>query len=629
MKRKNKVALLCGGMALVLSGCLAGESKDDGALESVFGEMPEEGSEADAELSSEGDTKNDNTTNEQGEEGDESDLSEDSAPSDLEGETTARAAGTDAPDVHGEVATDAGSVETVDANAQSAAESPDLLGQLDEALANDRTPEEDTSADDEPLSARELIEQSVFRIEATGTFATPLSSETTAVAGGTGFLIDDQGHALTNAHVVSGATLLRVSFPGEVRERNARVLALAECSDLALMKVDGVDGEFAHLNWSQQLAELGANVLAVGYPLGGDITLTNGIVSKSSTSAHTDWASVDDVIEHTATINPGSSGGPLLNTDYQVIGINYAGSEFDQYYAIGQGEAAGLVEQLMAGNDVHTIGLTGVAASDGNESGIWVFAVKAGSPADRVGIEAGDLITHFGNLPLLPDSAGVITMEDYCDILRSHGEGAAIDVRLVRWATGETWEGQVNGRELSRVSLGTAPEPGSDPESMPETEPVTGDPFVAEHSAGSIVLGVLPHWSDVGSFTHTRFDDVVGHALIAAPDSEAFSTYYSEPGVSVSAWRDVSLSAEDLLAVYSYAAECSDSGGAGSIAVGSAAGVYEIHSGCQGASSVVTQVALEASDHTALLVHQSISEGDVEGLELALSTLEVVVPNLP
>ncbi len=475
------------------------------------------------------------------------------------------------------------------------------------------------------LSPQQLIERTVFRIEATGTFATPLSSENTSVSGGTGFLIDANGYALTNAHVVSGATLLRTMFPGEQRDRNAQVVARAECSDLALLKIDGNDGEFAYLDWSGEPTELGTEVLAVGYPLGGEITLTSGIVSKGSTAAHTAWASVDDVVEHTATINPGSSGGPLLSSDYEVLGINYAGTSLNQYYAIGENEAQSIVQQLLEGRDVHSIGLTGTAVGDEQLSGIWVFAVQAGSPADRAGIEPGDLITHFGNLPLVPDDRGIVTMEDYCDILRSHGEGAAIDVRLVRWSTAEVLEGQINGRTIEVVeseAVDLVAGGGS-------TETSPGTTQMATHTTGSLGVRVPSTWNDVGSYTRTRYDDYPGHALVVAPDEEAFNTRYDAAGLMLTAWASTSESPDEVLDYYSFESECDTTTEREALSLGEYEGTYELYSGCPGGDSVITQMVLAAGDHTVHLTYQAVTTQDIEALEGVLESLSVEADLLP
>ena len=189
------------------------------------------------------------------------------------------------------------------------------------------------------------------------------------------------------------------------------------------------------------------DVYAAGFPLGDpEYTLTRGIVSKARTSGETSWASVDDVIEHDATINPGNSGGPLLTSDGKIVAINYAGSDStNQYFAIAQAQALPVVEQLRQGSDFLSIGVNGTAVNDGESlSGIWVSSVKSGSPADKAGVESGDIITGLENLVLATDG----TMSDYCDILRTHNAGDTLAIEVLRFNTEEVLEGQLNGDPL-------------------------------------------------------------------------------------------------------------------------------------------------------------------------------------
>ena len=150
---------------------------------------------------------------------------------------------------------------------------------------------------------------------------------------------------MTNNHVVTGAALLQVYVGGETdRVYSARVLGVSECSDLAVIYIEG-DG-FPFLQWYEDEIDVGLDVYAAGFPLGDpEYTLTKGIISKARTSGETDWASVDAVVEHDATINPGNSGGPLVTADGRVVGVNYAGaSEINQYFAIARIEALKIID---------------------------------------------------------------------------------------------------------------------------------------------------------------------------------------------------------------------------------------------------------------------------------------------
>ena len=256
---------------------------------------------------------------------------------------------------------------------------------------------------------------------------------------------------MTNNHVVTGAAILKVWVGGDQSQTyNAKVLGVSECSDLAVIKIDGAD--FPYLEWHEGAIKVGLEVYAAGFPLGEpEFTLTKGIVSKEKSDGNTSWASVDHVIMHDATINPGNSGGPLVDKDGKLVGINYAGNQVDQYFAIGADLAKVKVEQLKSGN-IDTIGINGDAftTEDGAFSGIWVYSVKSGSPADKAGLKGGDILTTIEDFILSTDG----TMKDYCDILQTHNASDTLGVEVFRYMTDEILEGQINGRTLEVDSVG-------------------------------------------------------------------------------------------------------------------------------------------------------------------------------
>ncbi len=386
------------------------------------------------------------------------------------------------------------------------------------------------------------LKKATIQIESEGTFIDPEFGYMVNAAGrGSGFIIDPSGIAITNNHVVTGAALLKVWVGGDTSQvYNAKILGVSECSDLAVIDIQG-DG-FNYLPWYEGAATVGLDVYAAGYPLGDpEFTMTEGIVSKEKADGETLWASVDSVIEHTATINPGNSGGPLVDATGKVVGINYAGvSSTNQYYAIDRKTALNVIDQLRQNKDVDSIGINGeaVASEDGTLTGIWVSSVKSGSPADKTGIKAGDILTSLENLTLATDG----TFKDYCDVLRTHNSGDTLAVQVLRWATQEVLEGQLNGRPLEVLATSN-PEPtetsaaqvsptaaGTTMPANCTTSTVSGYMTCTDDS-GYIQVDIPDTWIDLYGGTWTYEDQQIGVAISAAPSLSDFNSYYDAEGL--------------------------------------------------------------------------------------------------
>ncbi len=326
------------------------------------------------------------------------------------------------------------------------------------------------------------VKKAVIQIEAQGTFIDPQFGLVLNGAGrGSGFIIDPEGIAVTNNHVVTGSALLKVWVAGENSPRNAKVLAVSECSDLAVIDIDG--SGYSYLDWYDGAIDVGMDIYVAGFPLGDpEYTLTRGIISKARASGETQWASVDSVIEYDATTNPGNSGGPVITPDGRILGIHYAGnSDTRQAYGISKTVAVRVIDQLRQGNNVDTIGVNGQAVwtEDGSLTGIWVSSVASGSPADKAGIQAGDILLMMENLVLATD----YTMSDYCDILRSHNPSDTLSVQVLRWANAEVLDGQLNGRQLE-VTYAYDPDVPDGP-GVPEDPNVNSSDIVNPNPSGS------------------------------------------------------------------------------------------------------------------------------------------------
>ncbi len=327
---------------------------------------------------------------------------------------------------------------------------------------------------------------------------------------------------------------MKVWIGGDTRKTyNAKVVGVSECSDLALIDIEG-DG-FPYLDWHEGPINVGLEIYAAGYPLGEpQFTLTRGIVSKEETGGETSWASVDYVIEHDAMINPGNSGAPLLDEDGRVVGINYSGRETNQYFAIGRDLAVKVVDDLDEGQDIESIGINGDAFVDDEFSGIWVYSVETGSPADKAGIEGGDIITMVESLILASDG----TMSDYGDVLRSHDSDDTLDIEVLRYATGEVLTGQLNGRELEATATFTETIEEDITQVVEDTGTYSGYINVVD-DYGAIQMDIPAEWTDIYGGYWEDDGDTIGSAISAAADLDVYLNTWSESGVFFGASDDL------------------------------------------------------------------------------------------
>ncbi|HYP40566.1 MAG TPA: S1C family serine protease [Chloroflexia bacterium] len=268
------------------------------------------------------------------------------------------------------------------------------------------------------------------------------------IGGGSGIVYDlENGYILTNAHVVEGASIIKVVTAGSQRTRSARVLGRSTCDDLAVLKVDNTDGlEEAVLGDSDSM-RVGAHVMALGYPelfeLGTDLTVTTGNISKLNTQRY----QFEDLIQTNAAITHGNSGGPLVNTKGEVIGVNTLGfytaegeREPGINFAIAMSHAKPIIKELEQGKNRHYIGLNLYPNIFfdyfGTDEGMAVIGLASGSPASQVGIKAADLLLKL-------EGTTISSEEDVCNILRSHSDGDQLKVQLFRKESGEVLEGEV------------------------------------------------------------------------------------------------------------------------------------------------------------------------------------------
>ena len=235
---------------------------------------------------------------------------------------------------------------------------------------------------------------------------------------GSGVILDDKGHIVTNAHVTGGASSFQVQLADDPAPRSAHLVGSYRPDDLAVIRADDTDGlKPARLGDSSQ-AKPGDVVLAVGNPLGLTSSITDGIISATGRSvtepgsADTPAATLPNAIQTSAAINPGNSGGALVNLAGEVIGIPTlaAASPGNGAPAPGIGFAipsnvvrdiAGQIIDSGHVTDSHraAIGaqITTTTNADGTPAGVGIVAVTPGGAADRAGLRAGDVIRSLGS----------------------------------------------------------------------------------------------------------------------------------------------------------------------------------------------------------------------------------------
>lgn len=475
------------------------------------------------------------------------------------------------------------------------------------------------------VTSLEDVRLATIQIEAEGSFVDPLFGMQTNVAGGgSGFIIDESGIAVTNNHVVTGAGLLRVWVGGEGEPLNARVLGVSECSDLAVIDIEG-DG-FHYLEWYDEPIRVGLDVYAAGFPLGDpEFTLTGGIVSKEKVDGDTDWASVGYVIEHDATINPGNSGGPLVTKEGQVVAVNYASSpDYNQYFAITREEAYRVIDQLRSGQDVASVGVNGTAIiDDQGTSGIWVASVESGSPAEQAGVQGGDIITMMEGLSIATDG----TMAVYCDVLRSHSADETMSIQVLRYDTSEVLEGQLNGEPLA-LAFSFANELGGEVDGGTTTGGYSGYVEVVDDT-GSIMVEVPAEWSEVDGALWEDEDGVHGAAIVASSNLDDFDQYYDTPGVVFLASEELAQfgDASELLNLFDFSDDCYYDGRY-EYQDPLYSGMYDLYESCGGADMIMVVVAAYPEDrsYATVLAVQAITDADLDAADHILDTFVVVGP---
>jgi S1-C subfamily serine protease len=286
-------------------------------------------------------------------------------------------------------------------------------------------------------------------------FGLPEQRQSTAT--GSGFLIDDEGHILTNAHVVEGAKDVEVQL-GNGDTQSAEIVGTDPSTDIALLKVDNTDGVDPLPLGESDGVQVGDPVVAIGNPFGLDRTVTSGIVSALQRQIQApNGFSIDDVIQTDAPINPGNSGGPLIDGDGEVIGVNsqiesQSGGNVGIGFAVPIKTAIDVVNQLEDGGEVqHSyLGISGgsitpeiaQALNLPVDEGVLVEQVLQNGPADDAGIKGptgeatigGQTIPIGGDIITKIDGKAVTGMDDVISAVNNHEPGD--EVTLTVWSDG-------------------------------------------------------------------------------------------------------------------------------------------------------------------------------------------------
>ena len=262
---------------------------------------------------------------------------------------------------------------------------------------------------------------------------------------GSGVVVAPDGLILTNSHVAGGASQINVTTV-DGRSLGARLVGDDPDTDLALLRIDApVELPAAKLGDSK-LLKRGQLVIAIGNPLGFESTVTTGVVSALGRSLRSrSGRLIDDVIQTDAALNPGNSGGPLVSSRGEVIGINTAVIMGAQgiCFAVASNTASFVLGELVRHSRVRRafIGIAAqqialprrarYAAGLAQESAVMVASVEPGSPAERAGLKARDIIVSL-------DGAPVTGADDFIRLLAGDKIGRTVTIDLIRAGSRDT-----------------------------------------------------------------------------------------------------------------------------------------------------------------------------------------------
>ena len=248
-------------------------------------------------------------------------------------------------------------------------------------------------------------------------------------AEGTGFVYDSQGHIVTNEHVISGASSIKVQLE-DGKTYTATVVGSDPSTDVAVLKVDAPASEVSPLTLADSSSvAVGDGVVAIGDPFGLTDTVTSGIVSAINREIQApDSSPIEGAIQTDAAINHGNSGGPLFDMSGKVIGVTAqiesdSGGNDGVGFAIPSNLVKSIADQLISSGKVEhaLLGVTPQTTSNG----VKVGTVESGTGAAKAGLQAGDVITAF-------EGAQVTSPTDLRSLIAAHKPGDVVSVTYLR-----------------------------------------------------------------------------------------------------------------------------------------------------------------------------------------------------
>jgi S1-C subfamily serine protease len=304
------------------------------------------------------------------------------------------------------------------------------------------------------------VDEAIIRVRGEGKYFEPKFGQTISTPGyGSGFIIDPSGIAVTTSQAVVGADQLQV-WVGEDQDTSyqATVLGVDDCTDLALIKIEGQN--FKYLQWSDNPLQQDQKIYVGGFSVGiPNYDLELGTVKKPASVGSTARAT-GKILNYLVKTQPGYAGGPIVNPEGKVVGVNQTGdAESQDAMGLAASTARPIIAQMLAGIAPPSLGVNGEALLDQDNglSGIWAYSVVPGSLAQRAGLQAGDLITNLAGEDLGTDGL----LAAYCAALDEIDLAEPVDVQIYRSTEGLILQGQLNGRPLSLGGANISGTPGA------------------------------------------------------------------------------------------------------------------------------------------------------------------------